>query len=267
MILNSQKTMYGMHLAANMFMGLPHQDLPNTTLNEKFNILPKKVIPPNVYPKIKYLTLGTGGNSLINNSVFKYSKHRATDAALFQHIPYIMRPVTSDLVGVEREKYRLRVIETYNGIDYACYYAKVITSFINRPTIHEITTSNGVTTIKEMSTNNADILSPTPRVVTNYIDPQLNNYAVQISKIGFNLYLSEIKEIRNVMTLRGTGIVNLTEIGIVAGIDTPTPTGTEVTNATMIYFAKFDVDTQMNIDNNIDIVRNIEVGGMEPILS
>jgi len=266
MILNSQKTMYGMHLKINMLLGLPHTDLPNTTLNEKFNILPNMPITPGVYPTIKYLTLGIGGNTVTDSSIYKYSKHRSTDGALFDHIPFIIRPLTSDLVGVERDKYRLRVIETHNSIDYACYYAKVVNTFINRPSLNEVTTTNGITSIKEITTNDASILSPAPRVITNYLDQTKNTYSVKIAKIGFNLYLSDINEIRDAMTIRLGSIHNLTEVGVVSGIDTPTATGNEVTNATMFYFSEIDIDTQININNQTDIVRNIEIGGMEPIL-
>ena len=266
MILNSQRTLYGANLSMNMLLGLPHTDMLNTTLNEKFNLNKNIPIPTGTYPTLKYMTIGTGGAYLTDAATYQYSKHRSTDAALFEHVPFIIRPITSDLIGVERNKYRLRVIETHNSIDYACYYAKVIPNIINKSTINELTTTNGLTSIREIPTSSIGILSPTPRVVTNYLDQNVNSYSVKSAKVEFNLYQADLNEIRSAMTIRSGTIKHLTEIGLVAGIDKVINNSIDIVNATMFYFAEIDIDTQVFIDTNTDLIRNIEIGGMEPIL-
>ena len=266
MIRNSQRTIYGLNLTMNMLMGLPHSDLINTTLNEKFNLYPREPIAGGVYPRVRYLTIGIGGNGVTDNNVYKYSKHRATDAALFEHTPFIMRPLTSDLTGSEQLKYRLRVVENHGGTDYACYYGKVITDFINRPSINELHTTNGVTVIKELTTNDASILSPTPRLITNYLDKVNNSYTVKTAKVSFNLYNDDLTEINNAMIIRNGVTSNLTEIGIVSGIDAVKNGITELVNASIYYFAEIDVNLQIYLNENSDLIKTIELGGMEPIL-
>jgi len=266
MILNSQRTMYGLNLSMNELIGLDHSDLPNTTLNEKFAILPNQPIEKGVYPKLKYLTIGIGGKQITDSSEFKFNKHRSMDAALFEHVPFIMRPLSSDLVGIEREKYRLRTEEKINGIDYACYYAKVIPSYSNRNAIMEVSTSNGLTSIKEISTNDSTILNPIPRLIEDYMDTEKSQFMVKSIKVEFSLYKSELEEINSAMMIKNGELSNLTEIGIAAGIDKYIDNAYEITNTIMYFFAEVDINSQIFLDNNKDYIRNIEIGGGETIL-
>jgi len=267
MILNSQRTMYGIHLGMNLMLGLDHTDLPNTTLNEKFNILPQQTIPSGVYPKANYFTIGIGGSGITSASAYKFSKHRAMDGALFDHIPFIVRPVISDLSGTERDKYRLRVVETHNSVSYACYYGKVVPNIINRNTLSEITTTvGGLTSIKEITSNDPSILSPIPRVIDNYLDTTQTQFMTKTTKLEFSLYIAELAEVRDAMLITRGVVSDLTEIGIVAGIDTGVAGSKEITNAILVYFAEINIIDQVFLASDQDYIRNIEIGGAEVVL-
>ena len=225
MILTSQKTMYADNLEMNMLLGINQIDLPNTTLNEKFNVLPSQTIANGVYPKIQYLAIGVGGTDIIANANYKFSNHSPIDAALFEHIPFIMRPTTNDLLPVERANYRLRVLETHNGIEYACYYLKVITTVINKQGLFEIDIINGNPSMRYFNTNSINLLTPTPRIVAdNYLDITKNTYYAKTTKIGFTLYINEMEEINNVLTIiYGDTTRSISEIGVCTGIENILP--------------------------------------------
>lgn len=52
--------------------------------------------------------------------------HKARHSGLYGMIPFIARPVTSDLTSLEREKYRLRKTLYRDGVLYAVYFGRVI---------------------------------------------------------------------------------------------------------------------------------------------
>lgn len=57
MTTSSQRTLFGIDLQLAQLYGEDYTCLPNTTLNEKFNILPEINVPPGQYPTLKYITI------------------------------------------------------------------------------------------------------------------------------------------------------------------------------------------------------------------
>lgn len=194
-----------------------------TTLNEKFGLQYSK--PPAVgYPVTKYMVIGRGaGNNVIGiNGLLDVLKHNPTDAALFEHIPFIITPVGNDLTAVVRAKYRLRKLVTYGGVQYFAYYAKVI-SFNN------ITPEKWVVTIRD-----GEVVSQTPYVTNS---GNLSPSSVDVSNTVLNTALGQHIDIQATATINldATDIANITnacniiyndpryavinEIGIVSGYD------------------------------------------------
>jgi len=262
MILNSQRTIYGINLQFNLLTQKPHKELINTTLNEKFNVIPQYPIPIGIYPKLQYYAIGIGGTDIIDNTSYKYSKHRSIDGALFQHIPFVVREVTADLNSLERTRYRFRVTQNINGIEYALYYLKVIPKIINRDGLFEVETKNGISKLQYMDTNRSDILNPVPRIVENYLDPSKNVYIAKTIKTEFSLYADEMAEIKAGIDLLGfTG--NITEIAVCSGIDVETTDENEASNVVVNYFVEVDINTTLYINTTTDFIRNIELAGVE----
>jgi len=107
MIINSQRTIYGLELQAELLVSGTYTPKPNTTLNEKFGILVNEPIGSDTRYGLKYLTIGTGGiKTATPANGYSFSQHSVMDASLFNHIPFIIRPVSSDLSGTERARYR-----------------------------------------------------------------------------------------------------------------------------------------------------------------
>ena len=52
--------------------------------------------------------------------------HEATHTGLFRYLPLLTRPVSGDLTGEEKAKYRLRTTMRINNVLYAVYWGKLI---------------------------------------------------------------------------------------------------------------------------------------------
>lgn len=52
--------------------------------------------------------------------------HASTDAALYGHVPFVIKPVTNDLTGADRQRFRLRRTIEIDGELYAAYYGRVV---------------------------------------------------------------------------------------------------------------------------------------------
>jgi hypothetical protein len=52
--------------------------------------------------------------------------HASTDAALYGQVPFVIKPVTNDLTGTDRARFRLRRTLEIDGELYAAYYGRVL---------------------------------------------------------------------------------------------------------------------------------------------
>lgn len=267
MITDSQRTVYALDLELNMRLGTEYTVRTNTTLNEKFNIRPNEPLPSGVYPKLKYLAIGVGGANIIAGNEYRYSAHRATDAALFEHIPFVIRPIDNDLSDQEKLKYRLRKIENINSTEYICYYLKVVepTNFTNG--LYEIIVSGTDTNLLFFDTSKYDLLNPTPRAPGDLFDITNNKYVARTVKFPFILDEDETNELRNALAIKYIEDRLPTELALCSGYDVAEGALYEATNVQVNYFIGIDINTEIEFANATTIVRALEIGGMEPMLS
>jgi len=134
--------------------------LNNFTLNYKYNILSNDL--PSSSPKIKYFGIGINGFKNIDseNGGAPYIP-KTSNLDLYEPIPFRIVPLNSDLSPEERAQYRMRVERTINGLQYACYYLKVLN--VLNDSVDIITTN--INTGEESSGNsqlNSDNLYPEP---------------------------------------------------------------------------------------------------------
>lgn len=275
MIRTSQRTLYNIDLHLHQMLEKAYEPIENTTLNEKFGILTTTPLPTGVYPTLKYYAIGVGGESTLDgNNDFNYSEHSPIDAALFKHIPFVMRnAITNDLTAEEKANYRMRTLEYHNGIQYACYYLKVITDFDLKSYFYSIRTlSEGISvsspSLSILDTNKSELLNPTPKSrkvsfdTSNTID-----YITKLAKLNFSLLDDDIKELKDVLTILDLTNRKLTEIGICTGIDVDNK-GVKESLATQIAFhVGVNIDLMMAFANNESIQKSIEIGGSEPYIT
>lgn len=266
MIINSQRTIYALDMQSHMMLGMPYETLPNTTLNEKYNFL-TNLTTGGAYPTIKYLVIGKGGTPKFTDSLIKHSTHTAKDAALFEQVPFVMKTHETDLSVTEQANYRFRFIEIHNGIEYVCYYLKVIPSIDLSRGIYQVNVVDSEGKLGYFDTNRSDILSPVPAVNINYLDTANSVYLAKSMKVMFEMTADDIANLKEVYKILYNQPINLTEIGVCSGIDTPTASGRiEAKSVQVNYFVGVDINLVEDLDANGRFIRSIEIGGSEMLI-
>ena len=270
MIFNTCRTIYGIKLQTALLTNSIYTPLPNTTLNEKFNIYPNHSLLGQ-YPKLNLFVIGIGGNSIIENNVkdLKRAKHSAVDGALFKHVPFIIRELNNDISDTERAKYRLRVIQNFNGIDYICYYGKVIQTIEYHDMIFTTNTTEDISTIGLFDTNSKpEILNPVNNNNLNLLSIP-NNYILNMCKVFYSMDLDEIDEVKNAINIIYPDIENpiISEIGLCSSIDMLLDNYMEAIATQINFHIDVSLDLQAIYGNNKNINLVLELGGMEPLNS
>lgn len=213
-------------LHSYQILGKEYPILPNTTLNQKLNILNDQVPSPGEYPTLGYIVLGNGGLSVQTGAdgipIVKSYVHKPTDTGLFNNFPFIMRPVSSDLIDSDRAKYRLRRMETHNGINYFVYYGKII-DVITPSTNLEIRTvqSNGSVSSTSFIPSAGD-LTPTPTLLSpDSPVTTVASYVAASTKIDFIINSTDVNELLNCASViyGSEEYAIISEIGICSGVE------------------------------------------------
>lgn len=273
MIRNCQKTLYGVAIEECRRFDVHYTPIVNTTLNEKFNVKANYEVPQGKFPTIKAYAIGVGGGRIIDNvNEFSYSEHGPLDAALFKHVPFIMRKTTADLSPQERANYRMRTIETIGSEDYVCYYLKLTPTPNITDHFYVIKTlSDGTSvsnpTISILDMNQKQYLNPEPKTrLVNFKTQNNIDYVTKINKLPFTLTEKELEELNNVFKLKGIDTNTISEVGICSGVDVDAEYGKELV-AAQIYF---HVGLTFNIESTLlkggNFTQIINLGGLEPLL-
>lgn len=269
MTVTAQRTLYGIDLALAQLFGGNYECLPNTTLNEKFAILPGINVTPGNYPTLQYICIGIGGDtSLPDSEQYVYSQHSPVDAALFQHIPFVMKRLDNDLTPGERMKYRFRKEEIFNGMTYACYYLKKIPSNLYDQKFFKITTINGESYLKQHKLNTPELLNPVPRNrELSFKNLSETEFLTKLSRFKLELSADEIKYLDEVYKLRDIKHRRLSEIGLCTGIDIQSGNYSEATCVQVAYHFGMNLDLTYTINTQATLTKYIEIGGAEALIS
>lgn len=222
---NTTRTVYGSRLQAILSSKLPFSVDQDTTLNEKFNVLAGETPPVGQYPAVQYYCIGNGGHRMATGTggiaLSEVNQHKAIDAALFNHLPFVLRAQNNDIANSEQQKYALRTVQTYGGVNYYAYWLKRIP--VDSAVVSTIiqTTNNGVTTSANFVPSPSN-LSPTPSA----LDPDSVNlltaqYANVSALLPLQLTAGEIAEILNAAEIihGSQKYAIISEIGLVSASD------------------------------------------------
>lgn len=268
MIENSQRTIYNLELVKAFSCGRHYTPLKNTTLNEKFNILPDTQIPKGFYPRMKYFVIGIGGDETIENlQGFTLSRHCATDAALFHHIPFVLREIDNDLRPAERKEYRLRNEITIDDRTYFAYWGKVTDNIDYAPYLFRVDKRNGSDILSLFKTDTDELLKPTPKRKPKQIKDILTTSTI-ISKYSISFYLSpfdqdELRNVFKILKLRPE--TKITELGLCHGYDVIHNGFDEVISTQIAVHVDLNLDTLVEFDARETFKKNIVLGGSEPL--
>lgn len=162
------RTVFGARIQNMQFSGLPYSHVPNSTLNERFNIHPNVLPDNNAIPRARYYCIGNKGHEnrtgADNQPLTVPRKHDPTDAALYNHLPFVLRRPSEDLSRTERQQYALRRFETIRGEQYIAYYLRRLDMTNVVPNMMVNTTVDNVTSSVEFVPTGAN-LNPQPKPV------------------------------------------------------------------------------------------------------
>lgn len=274
---NIVRTIYGSHVQDCAFLGLPFQMMENSTLNEKFNIEAGVMPVSGTVPKGRYWAIGNGGHkfSVGEGGLSKPEplQHRARDAALFNHIPFVLREPSLDLSSGERAKYALRKQITVNGLTYIAYYLKRIdfTGVSAEPLFKTVTDGTTVTTPFQPTT--ADLNPTPPDLDPSGVNLPTGDYLTVSAKLPLSLTQEECLELLNVANLLfgDEEFAIISEVALVTAVDKtvtaggsgqPTFNFNEVIAAQVASFVNTFFPAKFS-NNGINIL--LDVGATEPL--
>lgn len=219
------RTVLGALLQTSQLLGKPVIVKPNTTLNQKFNIQPDITISDQDHPSMTYVSIGNGGHRMnigVNNIARPEPiQHTPRDAALFNHLPFVLRLPSEDLTAGERIKYRLRRHETHDGQTYVAYYMKVLDLSETVPQLELRTVTDGITTSTPFEHTLAD-LNPTPVNMTpGGVLQTSGDYIAATAKVPFIMNENDINEFLNVANIiyGDEDYAMISEIALCSGVD------------------------------------------------
>lgn len=222
---NITRTIYASALQSAQLLGIPYAIPENTTLNEKFNILPEELLADGQYPLGKFLAIGRGGHKHVTgadgSALTDLHVHRPSDAALFNHMPFVLRPLDNDLIASERDKYAMRRLETYDGITYIAYYLRRLNNSDLVTNLSRVAVQDGNTNTLPYVPSSAD-LSPTPvEIDPTEVTATSGEYLTASTMLTVEFSAYEISEIVNAMVIKyGDPLyATISEFGLVSGVD------------------------------------------------
>ena len=274
---NNVRSIYGAYLQTCALLGFNVDIKPNSTLNQKFDLFPNEIFNSGETPTVKYLTIGNGGHTASMGvdglPLINPVPHSPRHAALYNHLPFIIREVGEDLTPGERLLYRLRVPRTIDGVNYMCYYAKVLDLSLVEPKIELRNNTDGIITATDFTPSLADLNPVKPVIPVNGNITSTGNYLASTAKIEFVMNEAEITELLNACNIiyGSDNYAFISEIGLCSGVDRslmgnfggPPSAYTEAVGVQIMNFISTAIPAYAL---STSITQTIDVGSTSPLL-
>lgn len=271
------RTIYGTLLETAQLMGLPYQQVTNTTLNEKFNIFPEMRPDNNAVPRARYFCIGMGGHRAMTGAEGKTFispiQHRPEDAALFDHLPFLLREPDQDLSMIERAAYGLRKQITVRGTEYIAYYLKRLDLTETAPSMKINTTTDGTVATTPFVPTSANLNPIAPEIENTGVITATGQYLSASAMVKLDFSAADVAELVNVAQILYDNELYaiISEIGIVAGEDktvtVSTPNGNmnykEVVSAIIVAHISTNYAVGF-LNRGFDFT--LEMGATEPLI-
>lgn len=222
---NTVRTVHGAALQTSQLLGLPIAIRENTTLNQKFNINKDLPVASSDNVAMRYVTIGNGGHKMVvgtNNIPYPQAIHHVSrHAALYNHLPFVLRRPADDLTPAERQNYRLRRLETHDGVVYIAYYLKVLDLSETLTQLELRHVENNATTSTEFQSNLSDLSPEPPAIAPNGVLTTTGDYIAATAKVPFILIENDVDELLNVANIiyGDPNYAIISEIGLCSGAD------------------------------------------------
>lgn len=223
---NSIRTIYGSYLQTCQYLKRPVVIPEYTTLNEKFNIHATETLGQLEVPAIGYVGIGNGGHkmSLGADGFAKvaWPGHSPKHASLYSQLPFVLRTTDNDLTALQRSKYRLRRVETHNGVIYFAYYLKVLDLSATIPQLTYVSVTENGTITQPYVPVIEDLNNPQPPVLNNGdVNLGTGDYISVSGQVHFTMDSGDLEELSNVVSIKydDLGYAIISELAICSGVD------------------------------------------------
>lgn len=226
-IVKTTNTIMGMINEYNSRFGLAYDpnDYVNFTLNSLYGIgadqLPSTSVVggSTIYkpPTIKYVGIGNRGfYNVGDDGLATTYKPSPTNQNLYRPIPFRIRPLDEDLTASERAQYRMRTIMTISGLQYVCYWLKVMTIPTNSIDVKFVNADG-----QESDYNIVPNLNPTPSQIVDEDEAQNDSGSKVIVRVTGEVSITneEIQEAVSILYGGEEGYGKISEIGVYTGED------------------------------------------------
>lgn len=275
---NIVRTVYSSYLQTCGLLKLPFELKPNTTLNEKFNIQSGVSPTADQIPTLGYFAIGNGGHKYVTGaggiSVPEPVQHRATDAALFNHLPFVLREPELDLSPAQRTNYALRKQVTYNGKSYWAYYLKRFTRDNVKAAMEYRVVNNGVTVTSPFVPNSSNLNPTPPDLNPSGVNVVTGDYVASTAKFELNLTEEDVAELLHVAEVMydDDAYAIISEIGLCTGVDKIVGASGVSGNFNFTEAIAVQIATFVSIHSAVKFSSNgvqilLDVGASEPLFS
>ena len=222
---NVVRTIYGAQLQTTQLLGLPTIIKPYSTLNEKFSIHNTVALGDTDKPSVKYIGIGNGGHRMVmganNISRPEPVQHTPRNAALYNQLPFVLRLPSEDLTAAERINYRLRRLESHDGVTYVAYYLKVLDLSDTLPQLELRAIVDGIVTSTPFNPTAADLNPVPPALTPGGVITTTGDYIAATAKVPFFMSSDDIDEFLNVCNIiyGDDNYAMISEIALCSGLD------------------------------------------------
>lgn len=272
------RTIYGSRLQTAMLLGLPYTQVANTTLNEKFGIQSGVLPDGGAVPRVRYFCIGNGGHrNMTGGDGQPYTspiQHSASDAALYKHLPFLLREPANDLSALERTNYALRKQIVVNGENYIAYYLKRLDLTGVSPEMKHNTVADGITTSVPYVPTSANLNPVAPTIPSTGVTTTNGDYLSASALLNLDFSETDVNELINVAEIMYDNSLYavISEIGLVAAVDkivsAPVPVGSGTFNYNEVVGAQ--ITTHITAHYNVGFSNQgfdfgVEIGATEPL--
>lgn len=222
---NTTRTVYGSYLQTCILMKLPFIMKENTTLNEKFGIQAGIAPGSADVPGMRYFGVGNGGHKMSVGAggiaIPEIVQHKGTDAALYNHLPFVLREETNDLDATARANYGLRRIETHGNKRYVAYYLKRLGLSTVVPAMEYTTVRDGASTVTAFVPDSSNLNPTPPTLSSSGVNVVSGDYVAATAKVEIALSASDVEELLNVAKViyDDEAYAIISEVSLVSGVD------------------------------------------------
>lgn len=224
-------TLQSMHMQTATYLGLNATYAEKSTLNEHLSINRDVVPSATKRPIAQYLCIGNGAHVVKQitgvPAIPVPVRHQPTDAAPYQIMPLVLRPVNNDLTDEQRSAYALRRIEEHNEVRYWAYYLKRIDLRGTAVTDYHTQIVDGKKTTTEFTYSDQN-LYPKPADIPNYdfevtnkVLPANGSYYNAAAPVSIKLSTFDVEEYINVCKIKYNNPLAavISEVCICSGVD------------------------------------------------